>query len=90
MLIFSQHVFVIFEMKLIDKFPAIFKKWPYHDCFKGSKEIYRPLNILPIISKIFEKIISKQIINLLQLHYYPNTNMGFEEVLVHKIIYWQC
>ena len=23
-------------------------------------------------------------------HYYENTNVGFEEVLVHKIVYWQC
>ena len=27
--------------------------------FKGSKENYRPVSILPIISKICEKIISK-------------------------------
>ena len=33
--------------------------------FKGSKEDYRPVSILPIISKIFENIISKQITNFM-------------------------
>ena len=33
--------------------------------FKESKENYRPVSILPIISKIFEKIISKQITNFM-------------------------
>ena len=33
--------------------------------FKGSKENYRPVSILPITSKIFEKIISKQIANFM-------------------------
>ena len=32
---------------------------------KGSKENYRPVNILPIISKIFKKIISQQITNFM-------------------------
>ena len=35
---------------------ALFKKG-----FKGSKENYRSVSVLPIISKISEKIISKQI-----------------------------
>ena len=39
---------------------AVFKKG-----FKGGKENYRPVSILPIISKIFEKIISKQITNFM-------------------------
>ena len=32
---------------------------------KGSKENYRPANILPIISKIFKKIISQQMTNFM-------------------------
>ena len=51
------------------KFPAILKNGNitvvFKQGFKGSKENYRPLSILPIISKIFEKIISKQIINFM-------------------------
>ena len=33
----------------------------FKEGFKGSKENYRPVSILPIISKIFEKLNSKQI-----------------------------
>ena len=40
---------------------AVFKKG-----FKGSKENYRPVSILPVISKIFEKLISKQITNFME------------------------
>ena len=46
-------------------------KWRYHSCFKKcfkeSKENYRLVSILPIISKNFEKIISKQITNFMDL-----------------------
>ena len=38
---------------------TVFKK-----AFNRSKENYRPVSTLTIISKIFEKIISKQIIKL--------------------------
>ena len=51
------------------KFPAILKNGDitavFKKGFKGSKENYRPVSILPIISKIFEKIISKQITNFM-------------------------
>ena len=30
--------------------------------YKGSKDNYRPVSILPVISKIFEKLLCKQII----------------------------
>ena len=51
------------------KFPAILKNGDitavFKKGFKGSKENYRPVSILPIISEIFEKIISKQITNFM-------------------------
>ena len=51
------------------KFPAILKNGDitavFKKGFKGSKENYRPVSILPIISKIFEKIISTQIANFM-------------------------
>ena len=50
-------------------FPAILKNGDITAVFKkgveGSKENYRPVSILPIISKIFEKIVSKQIRNFM-------------------------
>ena len=54
---------------------AVFKKG-----FKGGKENYRPVSILPIISKIFEKIISKQIANFMDpllLKYQCGFRRGF-------------
>ena len=46
-------------------FPSILKTANItlvYKCFRGSKDNYRPVSILPIISKIFEKLLSKQII----------------------------
>ena len=51
------------------KCPAILKNGDittdFKKGFKGSEENYRPVSILLIISKIFEKIISKQITNFM-------------------------
>ena len=51
------------------KFPMISKNGDitavFTKDFKGSKEKRRPVSILPIISKIFDKIISKQITNFM-------------------------
>ena len=64
MLIFSQHIFLMFlnETVRIGKFSAILKNGDitavFKKGFKRSKENYRPVSILPIISKIFEKIIT--------------------------------
>ena len=50
------------------KFPAILKNGDittvFKKGFKGPKENYRSVSILPNISKIFEKIISKQLLSL--------------------------
>ena len=74
MLIFSQHIFVIFLNETIrtititpinfknSDITAVFKK-----ALKESKENYRLSSILPIISKRIEKIISKQITNFMDL-----------------------
>ena len=67
---FSEHIFD-FLNKTVEsgKFPEILKNGDitavFQKCFKGSKENYRPVSMLPIISKIFEKIISKQITNFM-------------------------
>ena len=51
------------------KFPAILKNSNISAVskkgFKGSKANYRPVSVLPVISKIFEKIIGKQIKNFM-------------------------
>ena len=70
MLIFSQHICdFLNETTRSDKFPAILKNGDitavFKKGFKWSKENYRPVTILPIISKFFEKIISKQITNFM-------------------------
>ena len=57
-----------FFNECVDKavFPSILKKANITPVFKkgfrGSKDNYRPVSILPIISKIFEKLIEKQIV----------------------------
>ena len=75
------------------KFPAILKNGDitaaFKKRFKRSKEKLLTSNILPIISKMFEKIISKNL-QTLWTYYCQNANVGFEEVLVHKIVFWQC
>ena len=52
------------------KFPLILKNADITEVFKkgfkGSKENYRPVSILPVISKIFEKFISRQITNFME------------------------
>ena len=64
--IFSSYICDFFNETIRSgKFPSISKKANitpvFKKGFKGSKENYRPVSILPVISKIFEKMISKQI-----------------------------
>ena len=64
--IFSSYICDFFNETIRSgKFPSILKKANitpvFKKVFKGSKENYQPVSILPVISKIFEKIISKQI-----------------------------
>ena len=75
------------------KFPSILKNGDitavFKKGYKGSKENYRPVSILPIISKLFEKMIGKQRTHFMD-PLLSNISLGFEEVLGHKIVYWQC
>ena len=64
--IFSSYICDFFNETIRSgKFPSILKKANitpvFKKGFKGSKENYRPVSILPVTSKIFEKMISKQI-----------------------------
>ena len=46
--------------------------------FRGSKDNYQPVSILPIISKIFEKLLSKQIITYMD-KYLSKYQCGFRK-----------
>ena len=65
--IFGNYICDFFN-ECVDKgvFPSILKNANITPVFKkgfrGSKDNYPPVSILPIISKIFEKLLSKQII----------------------------
>ena len=45
----------------------------FNNGFRGSKDNYRPVIMLPIISKIFEKLLSKQILSKYQC--------GFKDIM---------
>ena len=64
--LFSEYIYdFLNETIRSGKFPSILKNGDitavFKKGYKGSKENYRPVSILPIISKLFEKMISKQI-----------------------------
>lgn len=66
------------------KFPKVFKKGIVHPIFKGgdrySVNNYRPISVLSTLSKIFEKIINKRLINYLTCNNILATNQyGFRQ-----------
>ena len=62
-----ENISAIFFNECVDKgtFPSFLKHANITPVFKkrckGSKDNYRPVSILPVISKIFEKLLCKQI-----------------------------
>ena len=54
---------------------------------KSQKKNYRPVSTLPIISEIFEKILSKQLSIFLKI-YSQNFNKVLERVLLHNTVYY--
>ena len=63
---FAEHLYIFFNEAIeSSKFPSSWKQANITPVFKkgsrNQKENYRPVSILPIISKIFEKILSKQL-----------------------------
>ena len=55
---------------------------PLHTkCNKSLKENYRPVSILPILSKVFERSMFKQM-SIFFMVYFQNINMAPEKVLV--------
>ena len=47
--------------------------------FRASKRNYRPASIPPVISKIFEKLLSKQIIIYIWANFSLNINVDLEK-----------
>ena len=65
---FAEHICLQFnEMICSSKFPSSFKFANVTPVFKNGtrnqKDNYRPVSILPVIAKVFEKLISKQLSN---------------------------
>ena len=55
------------------EFPDKLKFAPCHKNDDATnKKIYRPISILPIVSKLFEKLIQKQIANFINTHLYKH------------------
>ena len=59
---------------------AVFKKGTI-----GLKETYKPINTLPLISTILERIVCKQLINFFII-FYRNISADLEKVLVHNTV----
>ena len=64
--IFADYICGVFNESLnCFKFPSILKRANVTPVFKkvyrGCKENYRPVSILPVMSKIFEKLLCKQL-----------------------------
>ena len=53
---------------------------------KDNMENYRPVSILPILSKILERILFEQIPFTL-ISFYKTNNVDFEKDRIHKIVY---
>ena len=53
-------------------YPSIFKLAKVTALFKGGIESevdnYRPISVLPVLNKVFEKVIHNQLIDFLELH----------------------
>ena len=65
------------NLKLVNVTP-VFKK---EDASLLKK--YRPVSVLPVVSKIYEKIMQKQILEFIESLYLP-THMDIEKGTVHK------
>ena len=71
-------------------FPSILKNATITPVFKkgdrNSKDNYRPVSILPNISKIFERCIFRQLSNFMD-QFLSNNNLVFAKVIAHNIVY---
>ena len=93
--IFLDFLFAYYNASVVksSKFPSILTLADIIPVFKkGDKECknnYRPVSILPNMSKIFGKIIFRQISNYRNL-FCQSINVAFEKVLAHNIAFCLC
>ena len=81
---FSPNLTYLFNLSLhTGVFPTVWKKSNITPVWKGkgSKSIadsYRPISVLPIIGRVFEKILAKQLYSFSDaMHVIPNNQFGF-------------
>ena len=97
--IFGKYIYDFFN-ECVDKgtFPSILKRANITPVFKkgykGSKDSYRPVSILPVISEIFEKLLCKQItvfIGLLLSKFQCGFSKGYgaQDCLLAMLEYWK-
>ena len=56
---------------------------------KSKKDHYRPISVLPNISKIYERFPLNKFQNILN-NFFSNINVDSEKVSVHNIVCYQC
>ena len=76
------------------KYPSLWKKanvLPIHK--KGSRQLkknYRPISMLPVCGKLFEKLIFDEIYDhLVKTIYWPLTNQGFAQVILQSTNFYR-
>ena len=53
---------------------------------KTDKENYRPISILPTLSKVYERLIHNQMYLYFDKHFFQNSNVVFKKVLMLRIV----
>ena len=66
------------ELKIADIVPVFKKEDP------NDKTNYRPISLLPLISKIFEKVLYQQI-KIVLIRLYPQNSVDLEKDIQHKM-----
>ena len=75
-----------------ESFPSVLKKASvvplYKKADKLEKSNYRPISLLPILAKIFEKVLAHQISPFLYFLYFLHTILPFVEAIVTGRLAW--
>ena len=64
---------------------------PMHKkCKESLKENYRPVSIIPILSKVFERSMFMLMSSFFYIQYFQNIGMASEKDLVLNNVSWLC